>query len=153
MVLMKAEIGGTRVLDVMFGEQLPRICRSPGAIGFMPSKDALEPMVCCSKYTGYSRRSYPQHPKTYFTGVEVYAGAGFEADYFHDWLDSRAKPGKLCHPEIPCYVAAPWGRVDSRAAASRYTIPGFAPAVGFVCAGAAVAQTATAPAGPRFAFA
>ncbi len=26
MVLMKTEIGGTRVLDVMFGEQLPRIC-------------------------------------------------------------------------------------------------------------------------------
>jgi hydrogenase expression/formation protein HypE len=25
-VLMKTEIGGTRVLDVMFGEQLPRIC-------------------------------------------------------------------------------------------------------------------------------
>jgi hydrogenase expression/formation protein HypE len=26
MVLMKTRIGGTRVLDVMFGEQLPRIC-------------------------------------------------------------------------------------------------------------------------------
>jgi hydrogenase expression/formation protein HypE len=26
MVLMKTGIGGTRVLDVMFGEQLPRIC-------------------------------------------------------------------------------------------------------------------------------
>ena len=26
MVLMKTEIGGTRVLDVMFGEQFPRIC-------------------------------------------------------------------------------------------------------------------------------
>jgi hydrogenase expression/formation protein HypE len=26
LVLMKTEIGGTRVLDVMFGEQLPRIC-------------------------------------------------------------------------------------------------------------------------------
>ena len=26
MVLMKTEIGGTRVVDVMFGEQLPRIC-------------------------------------------------------------------------------------------------------------------------------
>ena len=26
MVLMKTEIGGTRILDVMFGEQLPRIC-------------------------------------------------------------------------------------------------------------------------------
>jgi hydrogenase expression/formation protein HypE len=26
MVLMKTEIGGTRVLDMMFGEQLPRIC-------------------------------------------------------------------------------------------------------------------------------
>jgi hydrogenase expression/formation protein HypE len=26
MVLMKTQIGGTRVLDVMFGEQLPRIC-------------------------------------------------------------------------------------------------------------------------------
>jgi hydrogenase expression/formation protein HypE len=26
MVLMKTEIGGTRVLDVLFGEQLPRIC-------------------------------------------------------------------------------------------------------------------------------
>lgn len=26
MVLMKTEVGGTRVLDVMFGEQLPRIC-------------------------------------------------------------------------------------------------------------------------------
>jgi hydrogenase expression/formation protein HypE len=26
MVLMKTAIGGTRVLDVMFGEQLPRIC-------------------------------------------------------------------------------------------------------------------------------
>jgi hydrogenase expression/formation protein HypE len=26
MVLMKTEIGGTRVIDVMFGEQLPRIC-------------------------------------------------------------------------------------------------------------------------------
>jgi hydrogenase expression/formation protein HypE len=26
MVLMTTEIGGTRVLDVMFGEQLPRIC-------------------------------------------------------------------------------------------------------------------------------
>jgi len=26
MVLMKTEIGGTRVLDVMFGERLPRIC-------------------------------------------------------------------------------------------------------------------------------
>ena len=26
MVLMQTEIGGTRVLDVMFGEQLPRIC-------------------------------------------------------------------------------------------------------------------------------
>jgi len=26
MVLMRTEIGGTRVLDVMFGEQLPRIC-------------------------------------------------------------------------------------------------------------------------------
>jgi hydrogenase expression/formation protein HypE len=26
MVLMKSSIGGTRVLDVMFGEQLPRIC-------------------------------------------------------------------------------------------------------------------------------
>jgi hydrogenase expression/formation protein HypE len=25
-VLMKTQIGGTRVLDVMFGEQLPRIC-------------------------------------------------------------------------------------------------------------------------------
>jgi hydrogenase expression/formation protein HypE len=25
-VLMTTEIGGTRVLDVMFGEQLPRIC-------------------------------------------------------------------------------------------------------------------------------
>jgi hydrogenase expression/formation protein HypE len=25
-VLMKTGIGGTRVLDVMFGEQLPRIC-------------------------------------------------------------------------------------------------------------------------------
>src|SRR5664280_1632925 len=24
----------------------------------MPSKDALEPMVCSSKYSGYSRRSY-----------------------------------------------------------------------------------------------
>jgi hydrogenase expression/formation protein HypE len=26
MVLLKTGIGGTRVLDVMFGEQLPRIC-------------------------------------------------------------------------------------------------------------------------------
>ncbi len=26
MVLMKSAIGGTRVVDVMFGEQLPRIC-------------------------------------------------------------------------------------------------------------------------------
>jgi hydrogenase expression/formation protein HypE len=26
MVLMKTEIGGTRVLDTLFGEQLPRIC-------------------------------------------------------------------------------------------------------------------------------
>ena len=26
MVLMKTVVGGTRVLDVMFGEQLPRIC-------------------------------------------------------------------------------------------------------------------------------
>jgi hydrogenase expression/formation protein HypE len=26
MVLMKTEVGGTRVLDIMFGEQLPRIC-------------------------------------------------------------------------------------------------------------------------------
>ena len=26
MVLMKTAIGGTRVVDVMFGEQLPRIC-------------------------------------------------------------------------------------------------------------------------------
>jgi hydrogenase expression/formation protein HypE len=26
MVLLETEIGGTRVLDVMFGEQLPRIC-------------------------------------------------------------------------------------------------------------------------------
>ena len=26
MVLMKTAIGGTRVIDVMFGEQLPRIC-------------------------------------------------------------------------------------------------------------------------------
>jgi hydrogenase expression/formation protein HypE len=26
MVLMTTEVGGTRVLDVMFGEQLPRIC-------------------------------------------------------------------------------------------------------------------------------
>jgi len=26
LVLMKTQIGGTRVLDVMFGEQLPRIC-------------------------------------------------------------------------------------------------------------------------------
>jgi hydrogenase expression/formation protein HypE len=26
MVLMKTGVGGTRVLDVMFGEQLPRIC-------------------------------------------------------------------------------------------------------------------------------
>jgi hydrogenase expression/formation protein HypE len=26
MVLMKTEIGGTRVLDLMFSEQLPRIC-------------------------------------------------------------------------------------------------------------------------------
>jgi len=26
MVLMKTGIGGTRVVDVMFGEQLPRIC-------------------------------------------------------------------------------------------------------------------------------
>jgi hydrogenase expression/formation protein HypE len=26
MVLMKTGIGGTRVMDVMFGEQLPRIC-------------------------------------------------------------------------------------------------------------------------------
>ena len=26
MVLMKTQIGGTRVLEVMFGEQLPRIC-------------------------------------------------------------------------------------------------------------------------------
>jgi hydrogenase expression/formation protein HypE len=25
-VLMKTGIGGTRVVDVMFGEQLPRIC-------------------------------------------------------------------------------------------------------------------------------
>jgi hydrogenase expression/formation protein HypE len=26
MLLMKTEIGGTRVVDVLFGEQLPRIC-------------------------------------------------------------------------------------------------------------------------------
>jgi hydrogenase expression/formation protein HypE len=26
MVLMKTSIGGTRVVDVLFGEQLPRIC-------------------------------------------------------------------------------------------------------------------------------
>jgi hydrogenase expression/formation protein HypE len=26
MVLMKTEIGGTRVIDTLFGEQLPRIC-------------------------------------------------------------------------------------------------------------------------------
>jgi len=26
MVLMKTEIGGTRVVDTLFGEQLPRIC-------------------------------------------------------------------------------------------------------------------------------
>jgi len=26
MVLMRTEIGGTRVLDTLFGEQLPRIC-------------------------------------------------------------------------------------------------------------------------------
>jgi hydrogenase expression/formation protein HypE len=26
MVLMKTSVGGTRVVDVMFGEQLPRIC-------------------------------------------------------------------------------------------------------------------------------
>jgi hydrogenase expression/formation protein HypE len=26
MVLMKTAIGGTRVVDVLFGEQLPRIC-------------------------------------------------------------------------------------------------------------------------------
>jgi hydrogenase expression/formation protein HypE len=26
MVRMQTQIGGTRVLDVMFGEQLPRIC-------------------------------------------------------------------------------------------------------------------------------
>jgi len=26
MVLMTTEIGGTRVLDTLFGEQLPRIC-------------------------------------------------------------------------------------------------------------------------------
>jgi hydrogenase expression/formation protein HypE len=26
MVLMKTRIGGTRVVDVLFGEQLPRIC-------------------------------------------------------------------------------------------------------------------------------
>ena len=26
MVRMKTQIGGTRILDVMFGEQLPRIC-------------------------------------------------------------------------------------------------------------------------------
>ena len=26
MVLMKTEIGGTRILDTLFGEQLPRIC-------------------------------------------------------------------------------------------------------------------------------
>jgi hydrogenase expression/formation protein HypE len=26
MVLMKTSVGGTRVIDVMFGEQLPRIC-------------------------------------------------------------------------------------------------------------------------------
>ena len=26
MVLMQTEIGGTRVLDTLFGEQLPRIC-------------------------------------------------------------------------------------------------------------------------------
>jgi hydrogenase expression/formation protein HypE len=26
MVLMKTEVGGTRVLDTLFGEQLPRIC-------------------------------------------------------------------------------------------------------------------------------
>jgi hydrogenase expression/formation protein HypE len=26
MVLMRTAVGGTRVLDVMFGEQLPRIC-------------------------------------------------------------------------------------------------------------------------------
>ena len=25
-VLMKTEIGGTRIVDVLFGEQLPRIC-------------------------------------------------------------------------------------------------------------------------------
>jgi hydrogenase expression/formation protein HypE len=25
-VLLRTEIGGTRVVDVMFGEQLPRIC-------------------------------------------------------------------------------------------------------------------------------
>jgi hydrogenase expression/formation protein HypE len=26
MVLMKTEIGGTRIIDTLFGEQLPRIC-------------------------------------------------------------------------------------------------------------------------------
>jgi len=26
MVRMKTTVGGTRILDVMFGEQLPRIC-------------------------------------------------------------------------------------------------------------------------------
>jgi len=26
MVRMKTAVGGTRILDVMFGEQLPRIC-------------------------------------------------------------------------------------------------------------------------------
>jgi len=26
MVLMKTGVGGTRVVDVLFGEQLPRIC-------------------------------------------------------------------------------------------------------------------------------
>jgi hydrogenase expression/formation protein HypE len=26
MVLMKTSVGGTRVVDVLFGEQLPRIC-------------------------------------------------------------------------------------------------------------------------------
>jgi len=26
MVLMETEIGGTRVVDTLFGEQLPRIC-------------------------------------------------------------------------------------------------------------------------------
>jgi hydrogenase expression/formation protein HypE len=26
MVLMQTEIGGTRVVDTLFGEQLPRIC-------------------------------------------------------------------------------------------------------------------------------